>query len=469
MNTRTVSPSPRLWRYRLLLISIVGACIASGCATVTTYEERSSSAYNAYAWGASENAATSFAAAADQAGRGEKLLWQLEAAKAYQAAGDFETSRRWFEKAESTLRSFEDEATVVARDIGREAASLTTNPNTLAYKGLYADRIFLNTYQALNYLALHQLEGAAVEVRRALMRQQEAATVYAGEIARLHGANNWSDDDNADRLARAYQDVNASLTPAAIRFVNPLATWLRAVIYHMRGDFEQARYELHTLLNEGMNTPSVRTYHDAIIAMLEQGAPRQRWCFIVFENGRGPTLEETRLELIVPKLGLTALSLPKPRLRTPPFSSVQISSPGERRFMETLITANALFSAEFKAIFPGILARTLASYATKEVASRAIVNQAENPHQEQFAYIATGLYKYLTARSDTRVWQTRGNAFMVTAFPLPETGTITVRPVRADGGPVAPITLTPEPGKHLFAYLQGLVPDEIITVKQSFD
>ncbi len=434
------------------------------CSSLQTYQERSSTAYNAYAWGAADSAAVTFAESAEKADRDERLLWELEAGKAYQAAGNFQKSGYWYGKAEVTLREFEDEANIVMRDVASEIAQLATNPNVLAYKGLFTDRIFLNTYQALNFLATGNLESAAVELKRASYRQQEARNVYADEIPRIQSksADAWGGDDSSMKksLSSAFQDTDANINASSARFTNPLATWLRAVSHHMRGDLEQTRFELTSLQNEGIHIPATDDYLKAVNQTLEQGKPTTSWCFIVFENGRGPTLAEQKITLTLPKIGLTSIAFPKPRTRPVPFKSITVNPDSKPMPLRTLISSDALFGAEFKALFPGIIARTIANYLTKEVASYAIVNSVEKQHQKNIAYVLTGFYKYLSASSDTRVWQTRGNVFQVVAFPIQNTQPIIVKPIRADGGPVQPITLIPVPGKHLFVYIQGLNPVE---------
>ena len=462
----------------LVLIASMGLWLSfvEGCGSLNTYDERSGTAYRSFAWGAYREAAISYERAARDAGRGEQILWQLEAAKAWQAAGEYENSREWFERAEATLRQFESEATVVGRDIVREGAQLLTNPGVLAYKGTYTDRILLNTYQALNYLALGRIEGAAVETRRALQRQKKARETYRDEIARIQrkGANTWKQtdsDDNinvpqkGDSLARSYSKVDHAITSPASRFINPFASVLRASVHHMRGDLEQARSELERLRKSDYKHTDIIRYEKQLNKELERGTDpyRPNWCFVVFENGRGPTLREERISLILPKLGYTTVSLPSLKFRPLPYSQIQVETSGaEPKRLTMLTSVDALFGAEFKALFPSILARTAANYLTKEVASRAVVNQADDDTEKYLAFLATGLYKFATGRSDTRTWQSRGNGFYFKAFPIHQETSVTIDASRADGGPTEPVSVQSKKDKHLFIYIQGHTPQKLI-------
>ena len=71
----------------------------------------------------------------------------------------------------------EEKAVIRASDIGAQTASFLANDNTIPYKGDGYEKVFMYQFQAFNYLAKKDIEGAGVEVRRA-NREQELALEY---------------------------------------------------------------------------------------------------------------------------------------------------------------------------------------------------------------------------------------------------------------------------------------------------
>ena len=60
--------------------------------------------------------------------------------------------------------------------------AVVSNDNAISYQVPYYEQGMLHSYQALNYLFQHDLEGALVEIRRANLVQENALKAYQGEI-----------------------------------------------------------------------------------------------------------------------------------------------------------------------------------------------------------------------------------------------------------------------------------------------
>ena len=94
---------------------------------------------------------------------GEKsaFLYHFDEGMLYHYAGKNKESIKHFEQAEQI---YED---LYAKSVTNEAAALATNDNMRPYRARPFELLMMYQYQILNYLAIGDLDGALVEVRRA--------------------------------------------------------------------------------------------------------------------------------------------------------------------------------------------------------------------------------------------------------------------------------------------------------------
>ncbi len=92
----------------------------------------------------------------------DALLTLMEKGLIYHHLGEYEQSTEQFLKAEKLM----DKLNYVS--LSEQATTLVTNEWMAAYRGEYSERLWVHTYQMMNYLLLGQYENAAVEARQAL-------------------------------------------------------------------------------------------------------------------------------------------------------------------------------------------------------------------------------------------------------------------------------------------------------------
>lgn len=92
----------------------------------------------------------------------DRLLLLLDTALVAQAAGRYEQSIVAFEDAYQLIEQLDY---VSARD---QTAALVSNDWAIRYSGEFSERLWIHTFQMINYLLLDQPTGAAVEARRAV-------------------------------------------------------------------------------------------------------------------------------------------------------------------------------------------------------------------------------------------------------------------------------------------------------------
>ena len=98
---------------------------------------------------------------------------------------------------------------------------MVSNDNAISYQVPYYEQSMLHSYQALNYLFQHDLEGALVEIRRANLVQENALKAYEQEI---HQAQNelYNSGMSKDSLASTYPSMAATIGQVKNGFQNAL-------------------------------------------------------------------------------------------------------------------------------------------------------------------------------------------------------------------------------------------------------
>ncbi|MFK8080270.1 MAG: hypothetical protein AB8B97_08300 [Granulosicoccus sp.] len=108
--------------------------------------------------------------------RRDQLLLLLDSAMIAQAAGLYQQSITNFEAAYQLIESLDY---ISARD---QSAALISNDWAIRYSGEFSERLWIHTFQMINYLLLDQPSGAAVEARRATALYSEHGDVLANDL-----------------------------------------------------------------------------------------------------------------------------------------------------------------------------------------------------------------------------------------------------------------------------------------------
>lgn len=106
----------------------------------------------------------------------DKLLLLLDKGLVAQAAGQYQQSAVAFEDAYQLIDRLDF---VSARD---QASALIANDWAIRYSGEYSERLWIHTFQMINYLMMGQPQGAAVEARRAVVLFEEHGDVLNSDL-----------------------------------------------------------------------------------------------------------------------------------------------------------------------------------------------------------------------------------------------------------------------------------------------
>jgi len=171
----------------------------------------------------------------------DKMLYLMERGRISQMAGDTETSIHDFKAVLEEFEAKEAEAKITASGVASGASAVMLNENAIPYEGDVYERVFVHSFQALNFLGERNLEAAAVEVRRANLEQK---------LALLDNEDEVIDAEEEDEKARilngnkGYESKFSSLTTMAgtvkNSFQNAYSFYISGLIYEMNGDANDA-------------------------------------------------------------------------------------------------------------------------------------------------------------------------------------------------------------------------------------
>ncbi|MBN2590929.1 MAG: hypothetical protein JXA96_13775 [Sedimentisphaerales bacterium] len=368
----------------------------------------------------------------------EDLLWALQAAALERMNKNYQQSNEYFDKAETMLNYFDYQNETID-----SAAAIITNENIVPYVGDEYDGIMINTYKALNFMALGNNELARVEFNRALERQKRAAQKFAAEIAKLKKEIDKEDTAAKDNVDNPQvQDIVKSSYPSLYDFkaypdfINPFTNYIAGIFFNLDGDHSKATQ----LLKEAYGMVSDNDFVGEDFALTEQVLDGQKefknMVWVIFENGMGPVKEEFRIDIPLFIEGKRndkkadfkyfGIALPKLVFRDKAFSYLTIETENKSVKTQEVANMDRVIQTEFEKDFKGILTRAIISATSKAVAQYALTKNSDSG--SQVISLLAAAYTFATTAADVRIWTTLPKDFQVARMDIPENRLITVSP-----------------------------------------
>jgi len=361
----------------------------------------------------------------------DRVVYNLEAGRTAQAAGEFETSIVFYDLAYEDVRPYLD---TDAEDTVSEAVVTTAVNQAMAtYKGTPNERILMSTMQSLNYMELGDMESARIELNRAHDWQQDAEQRYAKEIEREQAA---IQDEAKKEQVDSATDHKGGLPPSVAphyaylrdlrgygAYRNPFPSHLRGVFLLARGadigDLANARTDLNEVA--GMS-PDAMPMLEADLALADRppntAMPPITW--IYFLPGRSPHKEEFRLDIPIPVGRVNYVSAAFPRLVHNRNHHEAMEVHGNE--FETVTTMeiadnDRIVASEFSERLPTIVTQEIISSAGKAAATYALSESAGG-----WGQAAGIIYQAASTSADTRSWRTMPAVIEVARIPTPGDG-----------------------------------------------
>jgi hypothetical protein len=348
------------------------------------------------------------------------LFWSLQAASAHRNAGNYKKSNEWFDIAEESYKAFNEDNFL--NDIDSGVASILVNDSATDYTGEVYDGILINTYKAMNYLALNDHKNARIEFNRASDRQRRAGIFFEKEIkakdAELSKKSNVFNSINNKNANQQFEQKYSNLSnfKAYADFQNPYTTYMSGLFSALSGDRAKA-LDLFKEAYGSTGNDIIKQDYNKLTS--DDGLNSSVW--VVFENGRGMSKDEFILKLplflVSSKISWTGVAFPELKPGSRAYSSVVANGVKTKKF----VSMDNVIKSEFKKDLPNIKARAIAS-AVAKTAIQVGLKKEDNLMGDIFA-----IYQAVSTRADTRIWSSLPKEFQLAKVDMPADGVLKVQ------------------------------------------
>jgi uncharacterized protein len=359
------------------------------------------------------------------------VLWLLETGKIMHDVGRFGESETAFEQADARIRTQEQGASM---SLSEEVAGILTTQQSRTFRARHWQKILLESYRALNQLALGNLDEALVMARRSYARQADAIFDKGKEIEKREEGTEGKQVDEAelmsqDSVQELLAPVQSRITPAYADYANPFTSYLAALLQWADGDQTRAIVDMQK--TQGM-VPG-NEFVAALVTELDGGhslATPEGRVYVIFENGLAPERIETGIAIVTPN-GYSSIRMPMLQYIDTPVVALELSDTAGALNLQTapLADVDAMVSVDFADELPGIVVRTVLSVVTKEVTTK----QMRDSNQD-LGFLVGTFWKAMTEGADLRTWRTVGARFEVAHFDRPADGLVRLNLLDQNGG-----------------------------------
>jgi uncharacterized protein len=364
----------------------------------------------------------------------------------------FKLSIKQIEDADNTFEYWDNQPD---SSTSEQMGALLTNQTFTAYRGTYSERIMAQTYLALDFMQIGDMDSAGTALRKMHYYQTSAIERNAKDLKETdelsQDAMNGSDPNaqgNTYDVSKAKSDPKVqrqldaqysglrNLAPYG-DFANPFSYWLEAVyLMHCAesgDDLENARKNLQYVYGITGQSDDLALLKQAEEACDTKKAP-EGVTYVIFESGEAPIYAEVQIEIplnvVDPTLPYVAAAFPKLVLRedgTPSFYNVEadgVTAPSHQ-----ICSMDRVIGEEFNRRFPIILTKAMISAGVKGAISYAIKKSSQNNNNDWTALLVSAVVDITNMalnQADTRSWHTLPKEFSVVQIKTPESRVIHV-------------------------------------------
>lgn len=430
----------------LFFISLVTAILLTGCAPKEEMLEEDA----LVAAGKYREAAEYARSNIDEDDRYDidNLLWYLETGSAQLFAQESNASIESFDESEVLMKYYREQ--MLASDVSQTLNSVFLNDTTRPYIGAEYDGIMANTYKAIGYMSLEDMDAARVEFNRAIDRQRRAKEFFAQMIEKERQSIQKKEQEERSRGSEIYVSRTLSNPELTARlqqsypslyafkpypdFINPMTTYLAGVFAIADENYGKAGTLLKEAYGMMSDNPDVHDDFQNIEFLLNTGQKQRRsMIWVIYENGQAPLLKEWRVDLPVfiatGRLNYISIALPQLVEREKAFMSLDLMMNGtEHLTTRHLCSMERVIKTEFKKEFDSIVRRAIFSVMTKTMIQYSLQQQGNNGNNQGASLLGmmAAIYQIATTQADTRIWSTLPKEFQLARFPRPDDGKLTI-------------------------------------------
>jgi len=331
------------------------------------------------------------------------ILWASQGGSLGRNCFDYSRSNLFFDKAENLYKSSVDLKSGIAQ-ARSSLGSVFINRNVNDYIGNVYEKVMINTYKGLNFMALGDFVNARIEFNRAIDRQRRAKEYFEAQIEEVREEN--SRDKNYRKAQNKYtqkaihdefRDIFSGFE-AYPDFINPFATYMSGIFFLLDGDYAKARDLLKRSLAMQPQNVQIRSDLELADRLSSFGDKEKNYRWIINEGGQSMAKKEVRIDiplfLFTNKVHYAGLALPKLYERDDSYNFIKIE--GQRS--EMIADMDSVIKTEFLKRFSQISLDATLNLITKTYL------QYELGRDSQLGGFLGMLYQGLTNRADIRSW-----------------------------------------------------------------
>lgn len=424
-----------------VLVAMLLATLLAGCAGSSVfipYPSTAQSYRQALDTGHPETAVKAIGSKTQSA---DGMLYLLERGRLQQLEGRAEASKSDFDAAIARFQAQDERATISASALAASGMSLYSNDNARPYQGRIYERVFVHQYQALNYLAQGDVQGALVEVRRANQVQVEALAKKADAVdeareksereAQAKGLN----PDNYDKF---FNEMDLAAGRVKSSFQNAATFYLSGLIYEATGQTNDAYIDYRKALEIAPDNPYLQK--DVVRTGLRAGmddarklaqqlklptspaavapAPGQGELVVYLEEGLAPAKQPVTIPIFTSST-TNYVSFPLYR-SVPAPQALTLTVDGAAHQTQLLTDTRALAVRTLKDETWDLLVHAFLRLAAKQELQRNMMRNGQKNDDALLLGIATMLFTVATDQADLRSWLTLPGSAQVLRLPLAE-------------------------------------------------
>lgn len=356
----------------------------------------------------------------------DQILYTMERGRMAQIIGQAEVSKKDFGATMEAIKVNEEKATVSASGIGAQAAAVMVNDNAIPYEGEGYERVMLHHFQAMNHLVNKDVEGAAVEVRRANAEQEEALKRHEKELEKARAEaeeKELNPEEASTGVASRFEVLDEVAGKVKNSFQNAYTFYMSGLVYELMNQPNDAYIDYKKALeifpdNSYLKRDVGRLAHSLGMTE-EQEALRERFgaellsgagsvkggdgdLVVLYEDGFVPQKKEIKIPIPVPRAGLVAVAFPIYNEKWSDCAPLTVARPdGEIGATEPICYLNALAVKALKEKVPAIAIRQ-----TIRAAAKAATAAVAKEHLGSLGSLTASIYNLVSENADLRSWVT---------------------------------------------------------------
>jgi hypothetical protein len=360
----------------------------------------------------------------------------LEKARLEFLANNYMQSQKDFEQAYQLIQKAQLGAKIELSRGVENIAAVMSNDNAIRYDIPLYEQGMLHSYQALNYIAQHDLSGALVEVRRANLVQERALTTYAKSI---HSFQERIAEQGLhhEKLYRQYPAMNNTIGNIKNGFQNAFTFYLSALLYEASGQSNDAYIDykkaLEIIPDNSFLQQDVWRLANALvmsddITLLKKSLPEEvtnsniddshQGVVFIIEDGIVEAKQEIAINLPIytskNNMRFYSVALPSYQNNLATYSPLRVNYQGINYQSEELVRLQSLAAKQLKDELPSIVTRQIIRLIAKEE-----VRQQLERKNGDIGNIFASIYNIASEKADTRSWSTLPDSIQIMRLNLP--------------------------------------------------